>query len=54
MTKPETEVDRFHAHLAECPQCERNPFDLCPDGRKLIERAGTALTNPPPPFRGDR
>lgn len=31
------DVDRFHAHLDECAQCMKNPFDLCPTGAELIQ-----------------
>lgn len=34
-----TAADRFHAHLDACPRCERNPFDLCPQGAALIAAA---------------
>ncbi len=32
-------IDRFHAHLDVCSQCERHPFDLCPIGVKLLRSA---------------
>ena len=32
-------IDRFHAHLDVCIQCERHPFDWCPIGVKLLRSA---------------
>jgi hypothetical protein len=29
-------VDRFHAHLDVCKQCEQHPFELCPVGTALL------------------
>jgi len=29
-------IEKFHAHLDECKQCEAHPFDLCPVGDRLI------------------
>lgn len=34
-----TPVERFHAHLDECAQCEKQPFDLCAIGARLIRLA---------------
>ena len=34
-------IDKFHAHLDVCPQCEKHPFDLCPTGAKLLKEAAT-------------
>jgi hypothetical protein len=33
-------TDDFHAHLDTCEQCEKNPFDLCSTGDKLLRAAG--------------
>lgn len=30
----------FHAHLDACAQCANHPFELCPEGAKLLELAG--------------
>jgi len=32
--------DKFHAHLDECEQCEKHPFDLCEKGARLLREAG--------------
>lgn len=32
--------DEFHAHLDVCTQCEKNPFDLCEIGARLLREAG--------------
>lgn len=32
--------EAFHKHLDGCPQCANHPFELCPDGAKLLELAG--------------
>lgn len=34
-------IDKFHAHLKICSQCERHPFDLCPTGAVLLKEAAT-------------
>ena len=39
------EIDAFHRHLDECKHCDENPFNLCPVGKLLFERAGKAVTN---------
>jgi hypothetical protein len=31
--------DAFHAHLDFCAQCEQNPFELCPEGQRLLQAA---------------
>lgn len=36
-----TRIAKFHAHLDICEQCERHPFDLCPEGAKLLKYAAT-------------
>lgn len=36
------EGETFHGHLDKCPQCERNPFGLCPIGAALLEREAKA------------
>jgi hypothetical protein len=33
---PTMPTDVFHAHLDVCPQCEENPFTLCPAGALLL------------------
>jgi hypothetical protein len=40
------EVDAFHAHLDCCKQCMNNPFDLCAEGRRLINAAADNLSIP--------
>ncbi len=32
-------IDKFHAHLDICSQCEKHPFALCPTGAKLLKEA---------------
>ena len=27
---------KYHLHLDECVQCERNPWDLCKDGARIL------------------
>lgn len=34
-------IDKFHAHLDICSQCENHPFALCPIGAKLLKEAAT-------------
>ena len=34
-------IKKFHDHLDICNQCERHPFDLCPEGAKLLKYAAT-------------
>lgn len=34
-------IKKFHAHLDVCSQCERHPFDLCPEGARLLKYAAT-------------
>lgn len=29
----------FHLHLDECIQCSSEPFNLCPKGLELLEKA---------------
>ena len=29
-------AESFHQHLDNCDQCRRQPFDLCPDGDRLL------------------
>ncbi len=36
-------IDKFHAHLDDCKQCRDHPFDLCPDGAKLLKEAATGV-----------
>lgn len=36
--KPKNARDNFHSHLDVCRQCEKNPFNLCEIGRKLLEQ----------------
>ncbi len=36
----ETLMDAFRAHLDECEQCERHPFELCVIGYTLLIAAG--------------
>ena len=36
-------VDEFHDHLSRCPRCERNIFDLCPEGQKIMERMSSGI-----------
>ena len=33
----------FHAHLDVCERCERQPFNLCPIGARLINEAVARL-----------
>jgi len=40
-------IDKFHAHLGECSQCERHPFDLCPKGALLLRWAATGEEDTP-------
>lgn len=35
-------IDAFHAHLGQCEQCEKHPFDLCITGTILLRAAGNA------------
>lgn len=35
---PKNARDNFHKHLDVCRQCEKNPFNLCEIGRKLLEQ----------------
>jgi hypothetical protein len=32
----ERSLSEFHAHLDECEQCEKHPWDLCEVGAKLL------------------
>ena len=36
-------IDKFHAHLDVCRQCERHPFDLCSTGAKLLKEAAQSV-----------
>lgn len=31
-------ADDFHAHLDKCKQCEEHPFNLCPEGQRLMSK----------------
>ena len=31
------DTKKFHAHLDECVQCRTQPFNLCPNGQKIME-----------------
>lgn len=33
-------ASRFHEHLDKCAQCRESPFNLCAEGRPLLEAAG--------------
>jgi hypothetical protein len=33
-------ADKFHAHLDVCKQCADKPFELCAEGRSLIQAVG--------------
>lgn len=38
----------FHKHLDKCEHCDRNPFDLCPEGAAALkEAAGEAMEKLP-------
>ena len=37
-------IDKFHAHLDVCSQCEHHPFELCPIGASLLREAATGRT----------
>lgn len=39
----------FHAHLDECERCENQPFNMCPEGARLLQEAGIAAGVAPPP-----
>ena len=39
-------MTRFHDHLDVCERCERNPFDLCPTGARLLSEAAAELGAP--------
>lgn len=28
----------YHAHLDKCKQCEGEPFNLCVEGKKIMDR----------------
>ena len=32
----EEKMGRFYAHLADCRQCDENPFDLCETGAAIL------------------
>lgn len=32
--------EAFHAHLDACARCRNQPFNLCPDGSRLLAAAG--------------
>ena len=34
-------IDKFHAHLDICSQCEHHPFNLCSTGAQLLREAAT-------------
>lgn len=34
-------ADEFHGHLDVCKRCADQPFNLCPVGAQLLQRAGT-------------
>lgn len=36
-------VQEFHAHLDACEQCREHPFNLCPEGEKLLHQAGQTI-----------
>jgi hypothetical protein len=31
---------KFHSHLDQCAQCEKRPFDLCPEGAQILNSFG--------------
>ena len=33
-------AEAFHTHLDRCRRCATSPFDLCDDGRRLLEATG--------------
>lgn len=35
-------IDRFYEHLDSCRRCANKPFDLCPEGAKLLKEAAVA------------
>jgi len=35
----------FHAHLDGCRQCAEDPFNLCPTGARLLERAAASANS---------
>lgn len=37
MARPK--VEAYHAHLDQCAQCRNNPFNLCPEGARLLHAA---------------
>lgn len=32
-----TSIETFHRHLDACAQCRLHPFDLCPEGLRLVK-----------------
>jgi hypothetical protein len=38
----ENKRDRFHAHLDNCKQCDKNPYTLCLTGASLLKDAAVA------------
>lgn len=33
----------FHAHLDECQQCRDEPFNLCLEGKAIMQKASEAV-----------
>lgn len=40
MTDP---IAEFHEHLDKCEQCRNQPFNLCPEGSRVIQKGVDAL-----------
>ncbi len=40
-------IDKFHAHLDICSQCEQHPFNLCSTGARLLKEAATMCKEEP-------
>ena len=45
-TDAATPADDFHAHLDVCKRCADEPFNLCPVGANLLQRAAEATATP--------
>lgn len=37
--------DTFHAHLDACEQCRNEPFNLCPEGAKVLAESVEKLND---------
>lgn len=42
-------IAAFHDHLDRCDRCCSEPFNLCPEGARLLRAAGLQEAAPPRP-----